>query len=277
MASRLPPLLCELHAHTTWSDGALTPRELCDLYGRVGFDVLAITDHTVIGGGGHVVESNFDAYLDELDAEAERARRLYDLLVIPGLELTHDDADPARAGHAVALGLRRFVGVDDGLETALRAARAHGAALVAAHPSTPTDAPGSLRPTAAFAADPARLGPLVDRFELFNRETLFPWVAEARLPAVASGDFHELEHLATWKTLLPCAREERAVVGYLRSPRPAFLVRLERPHELPRVEAAPPAAWREPEPAVVSATVTLGAAAAGAARRDILPQLWEAV
>jgi predicted metal-dependent phosphoesterase TrpH len=39
------PLLCELHAHTTFSDGALSPSELVDLYGSAGFDVLAITDH----------------------------------------------------------------------------------------------------------------------------------------------------------------------------------------------------------------------------------------
>jgi 3',5'-nucleoside bisphosphate phosphatase len=45
-------LLCELHAHTTWSDGALTVPELVDLYGRSGFDVLAITDHVVRAGGG---------------------------------------------------------------------------------------------------------------------------------------------------------------------------------------------------------------------------------
>src|ERR1700689_5540824 len=114
MGSRLPPLLCELHSHTTWSDGSLRPRELCDLYGRVGFDVLAITDHTV--AEGCVQEANFAAYLEEIDAEAKRARRLYDLLVIPGLELTCDDPDPARAGHALALGLRRFVGVGHGLE-----------------------------------------------------------------------------------------------------------------------------------------------------------------
>ena len=41
------PLLCELHAHSTWSDGSLTLTELVDLYGRSGFDVLCVTDHAV--------------------------------------------------------------------------------------------------------------------------------------------------------------------------------------------------------------------------------------
>jgi predicted metal-dependent phosphoesterase TrpH len=238
VASKLSPLLCELHAHTTWSDGVLSPRELIDLYGRAGFDVLAITDHTVDPAmGGHVREDNFPAYLAELREEAERARRLYDLLLIPGLELTAEHDDPLQAGHAVALGLRDFVGVDAGLEPALRAARAHGAALVAAHPYLPAEAHTSWRRTAAFAADPDRWAPLVDRFELFNRDTLFGWVAAAKLPVVASGDFHVPAHLATWKTLLPCAKEEQAVLDYLRSPRPAFLVRLDGEHELLR-EAA---------------------------------------
>jgi predicted metal-dependent phosphoesterase TrpH len=225
MPTKQSPLLCELHAHTTWSDGALTPRELCDVYGRFGFDVLAITDHTT--AHGFVQEPGFGFYLAELEREAERARRLYDLLVIPGLELTDDDPDPRLAGHAVAVGLRSFVGVAAGIEEAVRAARARGAALVAAHPYELDDLRVSTRPTAAFASDPARWAPLVDRFELFNRHTLFGWVAAAGLPAVATGDFHEPAHLATWKTLLPCAKEERAVVDYLRSSRPAFLVRLE--------------------------------------------------
>ncbi len=225
MPTKQSPLLCELHAHTTWSDGALTPRELCDVYGRFGFDVLAITDHTT--ASGFVQDASFPFYLAELEREAERARRLYDLLVIPGLELTDDDPDPRRAAHAVAVGLRSFVGVAEGMENAVRLARTRGAALVAAHPYELDDLRAADRPTAAFACEPARWAPLVDRFELFNRDTLFGWVAAAGLPAVASGDFHEPAHLATWKTLLPAAKEERAVVEYLRSSRPAFLVRLE--------------------------------------------------
>ena len=81
-------------------------------------------------------------------------------------------------------------------------------------------APARSRPS------PETWAPLVDRFELFNRDTLFSWVAEAGLPAVASGDFHEEQHLATWKTMLPCPRTEASVLAYLRSSRPAFLVNL---------------------------------------------------
>ena len=44
------------------------------------------------------------------------------MLVVPGLELTYNDTDPAQAAHAVALGLRSFVSVDDGIEEAVRTA-----------------------------------------------------------------------------------------------------------------------------------------------------------
>ena len=230
MQTRSSPLLCELHAHTTWSDGAFGIGEVVDLYGRRGFDVLAITDHAT-RDAREIHAANYEAYLAAVEDEAERAWNEYRLLVLPGLELTYDDPDPTEAAHAVAVGLRSYVAVADGVETMLRAARAHGAALVAAHPYPVGEADVSPGRTARFAADHDRLAPYVDRFELFNRHTLFAWVADAELPTVATGDFHRIDHLAGWKTMLPCAKSEEAVISYLRSRRPAYLVRLdERPH-----------------------------------------------
>ena len=239
MRTLTTPLLCELHAHTTWSDGDLSLAQLVDLYGRRGFDVLCATDHTVRTdeavdepGPRHVHAGNHAAYLEAIGAEAERARAEYDLLLLPGLELTYDDAEPTLAAHTLAVGLDRFVGVDLGVDVALGRARAAGAALIAAHPYTPEQAEGAWRRTARFASEWRELRLSVDRFELFNRHEFFAWVADAGLPAVASGDFHRLEHLATWKTLLPCEKHPGAVVEYLRSTRPAYLVQLGRADEV---------------------------------------------
>jgi len=245
MRRKLEPLLCELHAHTRWSDGALTLPELVDLYGQNGFDVLAVTDHVVrrddpwlphAGPGCSVQGSNHADYLAEILAQAERARRDYDLLLVPGLELTFNDPDPAVSAHAVAVGCHKFVGVEDGLYAALAQAREGGAALIAAHPYRPQIGGGSpARATTRFSLEWRDLQPLVDRWELFNRYELFPWVAEHGLPAVANGDFHQPEHLHGWKTLLPCAKNEQAVTDYLRSTRPAFLTRID---EVPLQQAA---------------------------------------
>jgi predicted metal-dependent phosphoesterase TrpH len=237
------PLLCELHAHTTFSDGALTPAELVDLYGVAGFDVLAITDHVCRteepsrGGTRSVCASEHGRYVALIEAEAERARRVYDLLVVPGLELTYDDEEPTRSAHALALGLRSWTGVDEGLDAALRAARAEGAALIGAHPYTLRGTASASRTTARFAEEREWARAAVDRFELCNRHDFFPWVAEERLPVVATGDFHRPDHLATWKTLLPCAKEEEAVLEYLRCGREVTIARVERT-ALPATEPA---------------------------------------
>jgi predicted metal-dependent phosphoesterase TrpH len=230
-------LLCELHAHSTWSDGTLTLRELADLYGRAGFDVLCVTDHVLASDdpwllrqqrakkrASHVNALNYAAYLESIDAETERARALYDLLVVPGLELTLNHADPAQAAHALAIGLREYVSLDHGIVDALRAARESGAALVAAHPHGEDLDAVPLRTTQRFYREWEELAPLVDRVELFNGHDVFTWVAERRLPGVASGDVHRVEHVSSWKTLLPCLRHERALVDYLRSPGPAYLL-----------------------------------------------------
>jgi predicted metal-dependent phosphoesterase TrpH len=235
MRRKVEPLLCELHAHTTWSDGALSIPELVDLYGRHAFDVLCVTDHVnrtddpwvpvgVPPRGVHA--GNHAAYLNELRAEAARARRDYDLLVVPGLELSYNDLDPYRAAHVVAVGCRSLATVDDGIEGALAQARGAGAALVAAHPFRNRRASSPGRTTLRLSRDWRSFAAHVDRWELFNRHDLFGWIAERGLPAVASGDFHRPEHLYGWKTLLPCAKTETAVVDYLRGTRPAFLTRI---------------------------------------------------
>jgi hypothetical protein len=238
MRTRPKPLLAELHAHTTWSDGELTMPELVDLVGVRGFDVLCVTDHVVRSddpwldaeagelGVGH---DSYDAYLDEIAREAERAAALYDLLVIPGLELTYNDAEPAQAAHAVAIGLREFVSVDGGIDVAASEAVELGAAVVAAHPYSREPAPVRSRLTQRWSLD-GELRRRAHRFELFNRNQLFGWVADEGLSCVATGDVHTRAHVAGWKTLLPCGKNESSVVEYLRSPRPVYLARVE---ELP--------------------------------------------
>jgi 3',5'-nucleoside bisphosphate phosphatase len=175
-----------------------------------------------------VDEQSYDAYLAEVEREAERAWITYGLLVVPGVELTFNDPQPVLAAHAVAIGLRRYVSVDNGIAEAIETAAQAGAAIIAAHPyeGVAEPAPNDSRLTKRFARD-EKLRGLAHRFELFNRLQLFGWVAEAGLPAVASGDFHRAEHLTGWKTLVPSHRSEDALVDYLRSARPVYLARFD--------------------------------------------------
>jgi 3',5'-nucleoside bisphosphate phosphatase len=234
MRTQPRPLLAELHAHTTWSDGTLSMPALVDLYGRTGFDVLAVTDHVVRADDPWpdddqalgVERHHYAEYLAEIEREAARALTTYGLIVVPGLELTYNDLDPTKAAHAVAVGLHQFVSVDEGIAGAMETARWAGAALVAAHPFDSEHSPNASRLTQRFARD-LELCELAHRFELFNRSQLFGWVAAAGLPAVACGDAHEAEHVFGWKTLLPCEREVEEIIAFLRSDSPVHLTRVD--------------------------------------------------
>jgi hypothetical protein len=212
-------LLCELHAHTTWSDGRLTLHELVDLYGEHGFDVLCITDHSVRLDDpmpSAIDPWTWPAYVTEIRVEAERALEQYGLVVIQGLELSDNCDDPDLSAHALAIGIEQHISVDEGIVEALEAANDLRAAVIAAHPYAKSDVT-SMRPTRRIASELDVFRPLVHRYELFNRDEVFGWVAEERLSPIASGDVHRAEHIASWKTLMPCEKDPDAVVDYLRS------------------------------------------------------------
>lgn len=78
-----------------------------------------------------------------------------------------------------------------------------------------------------------QLRSLVHRLKLFNRTTLFGWVAREGVSVVANGDFHRPEHLAGWKTLLPCEKDAEVVIAYLSSARPVYPTRVEDEYALP--------------------------------------------
>ena len=223
-------LLCELHAHTTWSDGELSLPGLVDLCGHAGIDVLCVTDHVLRSDdpwrsrSSCVHEATFSAYVAAVDREADRARALYGMLVVPGVELTHNHPDPDLSAHAVAVGLRKFVSPDLGLVGALLAARDAGAALVGVHPHARDGVSARPRATRRFWRDWDTLAPLLHRVELMNGPDLYGWVVAGDVPVVASGDVHRPEELSSWKTLLPCPPDEEELVSYLRSPRPAYLL-----------------------------------------------------
>lgn len=42
--------LCDLHTHSTYSDGTCTPRELCELAVAAGLSAIALTDHNSVDG-----------------------------------------------------------------------------------------------------------------------------------------------------------------------------------------------------------------------------------
>ena len=92
--------MIDLHTHSLFSDGEMTPAELARRFEAAGYTTLAITDHGD--------QSNIDLIIPRLVAFCEELNRLEGTRVIPGIELTHvrPEAIPALVSRSRKLGAR---------------------------------------------------------------------------------------------------------------------------------------------------------------------------
>jgi len=227
-----PFLLCDFHVHTTWSDGRLSIRDVVDLYGQTGrFDVIAITDHILmksdllkrvgrIASLGlkrfSVTEGEFTDYLAEIGDEAARARRQYDMLVIPGAEITQNHLRSGKNSHIVALTIKDYISADQTAEEILREIRRQRAFSIACHPHHRTTRRIEIS-TCYLWDNRKRLADLVDVWEAANRDDLFSVTSLKHYPYVANSDFHKRKHLYSWKTLLKAEKTWPAIAAALRA------------------------------------------------------------
>lgn len=226
-------LLCDFHVHTTYSDGALPMPEVVDLFGRSGHDVIAITDHIVnrdngLGRIAHAIRHSLDPekwkrYIEEIRREAERAWKAYGMLVLPGAELTRNTINRNTSVHVLALGPEEYLSADGDPIEMLERIRARGAISVACHPHEMSE----IYANTWYLWNWRRaVGSLVDLWEVGCRWDLFPVVSRESLPHLANSDFHKLEHLYAWKTLLRAEKTAAGVFSALRRARGIGVLRL---------------------------------------------------
>lgn len=227
-----PFLLCDFHVHTRWSDGRLSVREVVDLYGQTGrFDVIAITDHILMKRDllrraarlptlgrceFSVTPQRFNAYLDDIDVEARRAKQLYGMLLIPGVEITQNHIRSKRNSHIVALNIREHISADQPAEEILKDIRRQAALSIACHPHHRTTTRLEIG-TSYLWEHRGRLAELVDVWEAANRDDLFSVTSLKHYPYVANSNFHKPKHLYSWKTLLRCEKNWEAIARTLRA------------------------------------------------------------
>jgi predicted metal-dependent phosphoesterase TrpH len=218
--------------HTRWSDGRLSVREVVDLYGRTGrFDVIAITDHILmkrdlLGRAARlatlgrcefsVTPERFDAYLEDIAAEARRAKQVYGMLVIPGAEITQNHIRSRKNSHIVALNIREHISADQSAEDILKEIRRQDALSIACHPHHRTTTRLEIG-TCYLWEHRRRVAGLVDVWEAGNRDDLFSVTSLKHYPYVANSDLHKPKHLYSWKTLLRCEKEWDAIARTLRA------------------------------------------------------------
>lgn len=102
-------------------------RKVIDIFGQAGFDVIAITDHVVNGDSMigklayrfrfTITEKNFDEYIENIKYEAERAWNKYEMLVIPGVEISKNYLSSEKSAHLLIIDIKDFIPACDSYES----------------------------------------------------------------------------------------------------------------------------------------------------------------
>ena len=223
---RLPKrlLLCDLHTHTTWSDGKLNVAEMVDFYGQRGFDCLAITDHLcdpkrllgkLVNLTGLVIPPGEIAdYFDAIQREKKRAWAKYDLMLITGVEFNKDGYTPKTSTHLLGVDLREPIDPSLDLKQLILEIHAQGGLAIASHPHEMKSSWG--KDTLYLWEHVDEFAPLIDAWEVANRDDIFNPVGLKKLPFIASSDFHKPKHIQSWKTVLYCEKEIEAIKHCIR-------------------------------------------------------------
>ena len=217
-------LLCDFHIHTNYSDGKLTVPEVVDFYGRRGFDCICITDHLgdprrLIGKLGKLANltlgfEQMDEYFEVMDREKRRAWRKHRMLVMAGIEFNKDGLTKKSSAHLLGLDLKAPINPALDLPETIAEIHAQNGLAVASHPHIMKSEWG--KNTLYLWENQEVFAPLIDAWEIANRNNIFTPVGLKRLAFLANSDFHKPKHIYSWKTLLRCPKDPEAIKACIR-------------------------------------------------------------
>jgi predicted metal-dependent phosphoesterase TrpH len=238
--------LTDFHVHTNFSDGKLPLSEVIDLYGKQGFGAIAITDHiperqTLIGKAAVylnqvVTEDSYSNYLQLLEEEKERAWDQYQMVVIPGYELSKNHVANRRSAHIIGLGVRHYLYADGDPEWLAHEIRNQGGVAIAAHPVNTR----KIEKQTYYLWDRREeLFDCFDAWEVASGPHIFTEVADSKLPKIAVSDFHMPKHMTSWKTVMTCEKKEEAILQAIKKQQVSFRYYVTPPEILKSYEKKP--------------------------------------
>lgn len=220
-------LLCDFHIHTNYSDGKLSAPEVVDFYGERGFDCICITDHLadpnrLIGKvselcGFTLGREQLSEYFDVLERERRRALRKYGMILMTGIEFNKDGFTKKSSAHLLGLDLDRPVDPSLDLSQIISEIHAQGGLAVASHPHIMESEWG--KNTLYLWENQEKYAPVLDAWEIANRNNIFNRVGLRRLPFLANSDFHKPGDIYSWKTLLLCGKDRAEIKECIRTNR----------------------------------------------------------
>lgn len=224
-------LKCDLHIHSTFSDGRLSIAEIVDLYGSRGYSAIAITDHicersNLIGRVSHnmnysLSKENFSHYMTEIAYQAEKAWEKYRLRVLPGYEITKNSFLNHRSAHLLIIGTTQYISPDLSIDTILRKAKKLNALTIAAHPFHTGEFEFQ---TFQLWSRRHELENLIDAWEVNSRKKICPEVLNSGLPLIANSDFHHATHFHSWKTKIDACPNQESLFSSIREQKIDFFI-----------------------------------------------------
>ena len=197
---------------------------MIDFYGRRGFDCICITDHVadprrLIGKFSELLNftiaaDQLDEYFDMLERERRRAWRKYDMLVMTGLEFNKEGFTKKTSGHLLGIDLKAPITPSLDFVEIIAQIHSQGGLAVAAHPHVMKSEWG--KNTLFLWENQEVFAPIIDAWEIANRNNIFTPVGLKRFAFLANSDFHKPKHIYSWKTLLHCEKDPEAIKDCIR-------------------------------------------------------------
>ena len=218
-------LLCDFHIHTNYSDGKLSVPEIVDFYGERGFDCICITDHladpqpadrqTVANWPTARSARNRSRNISPcIERERRRAWRRYKMLVMTGIEFNKDGYTRKTSAHLLGIDLKAPIDPSLDIPEIIEQIHDQGGLAVASHPHIMKSEWG--KNTLYLWENQEKFAPLLDAWEIANRNNIFNDIGLKRLPFMANSDFHKPKHIYSWKTLIHCEKDPEAIKDCIR-------------------------------------------------------------
>jgi processive 1,2-diacylglycerol beta-glucosyltransferase len=217
-------LLCDFHIHTNYSDGKLSVPEIIDFYGERGFDCICITDHLadpkrLLGklselANMTLAQEQVGEYFAVIERERQRAWRRYNMLVMTGIEFNKDGYTRKTSAHLLGVDLKAPIDASLDIPEIIARIHAQGALAIASHPHIMKSEWG--KNTLYLWENQEKYAPLLDAWEIANRNNIFNDIGLKRLPFIANSDFHKPKHIYSWKTLIHCEKDPEAIKDCIR-------------------------------------------------------------
>lgn len=208
--------ITDLNVHSNFSDGKLSIPELVDLYGKRGFGAIAITDllcesKSILGRAAVYMNRTltpavFPLYMEILRSEAKRAKAEYDMVVLPGYELTKNSVINQRSARMLGIGIHKFTSADADARAIAASVRAQGGVTIA-------------EPTGELWARKHELTSSFDAWDAASQRSraLSEAVLESGLPKIAARCMKSALPQSSWKTVFSCARSAEAILKAIRN------------------------------------------------------------